>query len=324
MSARSSSRPSRNTSSRQVGANRRNARRSTGPRTVAGKRRSSRNATSHGIYCRDLVLPGESNEEFQAYRDSLLMRLNPQDVLELMIVDRIVAASWKLRRLQAAEPHIHHVEAAVMRQKEHRHQREIEEQLIEHERIMGGDPRKIEALLEEADALPPRQRFPVAMTLAISLVRGDSAFERVTRIEQRLERSIHRNVEELRKLRKLNDEVSSLRPSLRPCPFLSESAKEFDVEPEAGPEVEESAECATADVQNEPMADSASKEQSADARQDRAEYGPTPRSAEQIVGPRVENPCHKEGPPTASGGSSQAVAILDPAPRGPVPLETER
>src|SRR5205814_2305240 len=105
-------------SARRIAANRRNARRSTGPRTVAGKHRSSRNATSHGVFCRDLVLPGESHEEFRAYRDAFLLRLNPQDVLELLIVDRIVAASWKLRRLQAAEPFIHGAEAERMREVE--------------------------------------------------------------------------------------------------------------------------------------------------------------------------------------------------------------
>src|SRR5678815_781726 len=134
------------TSSRRVKANRRNARRSTGPRTAAGKRRASRNATSHGIYCKDLVLPGESTAEFRALRDSYLMRLNPQDVLELLIVDRIVAAAWKLRRLQAAEPFIHNAEAQVMRRGEQRQREQIEEDLIEHQREMGGDPREVEAL----------------------------------------------------------------------------------------------------------------------------------------------------------------------------------
>src|SRR5207237_1879608 len=125
---------------RRLRANQRNARRSTGPRTDSGKRRSSRNATSHGIYCRDLVLPGESQHEFQAYRDAYLLRLNPQDVLELLIVDRIVAAGWKLRRLQAAEPHIHGVEAEEMREAEDSLRQRAQDELIERERERGGQP----------------------------------------------------------------------------------------------------------------------------------------------------------------------------------------
>src|SRR3982751_5224601 len=112
MAARTStSTGSRTSSARRLRSNRRNARQSTGPRTAAGKRRPSQNAPSHGVFCRDLVLPGESRAEFDAFRDAFLLRLSPQDVLELLIVDRIVAASWKLRRLQAAEPYIHAAEA---------------------------------------------------------------------------------------------------------------------------------------------------------------------------------------------------------------------
>jgi hypothetical protein len=258
---------------------------------VAGKRRASRNATSHGIYCRDLVLPGESNAEFRALRDSYLMRLNPQDVLELLIVDRIVAAAWKLRRLQSAEPFIHNAEAQVMRRGEQRQREQIEDDLIEHQRSMGGDPRDVEAMLEAAEAQPAHQRFPAAATLAVSLVRGDGGFERLTRIEQRLERSIHRNLDELRKLRKLNDEVASLRPSLRPCPFLADPAEEPVAEAAARQEVENSSEGATTGVQNEAKADEASKENAAGAIQIRAEYSPTPPST---AAPRVGNPCHDE------------------------------
>src|SRR5438045_1824962 len=147
MPARSSSRSGASTSSRisspstrRLRANQRNARRSTGPRSDAGKRRSSRNATSHGIYCRDLVLPGESQAEFRAYRDAYLLRLNPQDVLELLIVDRIVAAGWKLRRLQAAEPYLHAVEAEQMREIEDEQREQVEDDLVERERMLGGSP----------------------------------------------------------------------------------------------------------------------------------------------------------------------------------------
>jgi len=37
-------------------------------------------------------------------------------------------------------------------------------------------------------------------------------------------------MEELRKLRKLNDEASSLAPSLRPCPFLAQQPEELVAE----------------------------------------------------------------------------------------------
>src|SRR3954463_6394427 len=148
MAARTStSTGSRTSSARRLRANRNNARRSSGPRTAAGKRRSSQNATSHGVFCRDLVLPGESRQEFDAFRNAFLLRLSPQDVLELLIVDRIVSASGKVRGVaagvcpgwgrgggvQGAEPYIHGVEAEQMREGEARLRQRAEKQLIERE-----------------------------------------------------------------------------------------------------------------------------------------------------------------------------------------------
>ena len=294
MPARSSSRSAASTSSRisspstrRLRANQRNARRSTGPRSSAGKQRSSRNATSHGIYCRDLVLPGESQREFQAYRDAYLLRLNPQDVLELLIVDRIVAAGWKLKRLQAAEPYLHGAEAEEMRESEDALRERAADDLIERERELGGDPLTAAEMLKSD--LPTHERYPAAATLAVSLLKGDGGFERLTRIEQRLERSIHRNLDELRKLRKVEDEGSSLAPSMRPCPFLAEAVEEQKAEDETGEAVVEETSPPTSSVQNEP---NAASQNAAGASRDRAEYAPTPRNTE---APLAGCQCHGAG-----------------------------
>src|SRR5689334_16224576 len=88
-------------SARKLRANRRNARKSTGPRTSAGKRTSSRNAVTHGLFCNELVLKGESHELFHGIRQGFIASLKPQNLVELLIVDRLTAATWKLRRLQS-------------------------------------------------------------------------------------------------------------------------------------------------------------------------------------------------------------------------------
>src|SRR3954454_22664699 len=111
-----------------------------------------------------------------------------------------------------------------MRESEDALRERAKDELIEREREVGGDPLAAWQMLNAG--LPNHERYPAAATLAISLVRGNGGFERLTRIEQRLERSIHRTLDELRKLRKLNDDVASLQPSLRPCPFLAEEAPE--------------------------------------------------------------------------------------------------
>src|SRR5438067_1892154 len=77
-----------------------------------------------------------------------------------------------------------------------------------------------------------------------------------------------------RKLRKVNDQVSSLSPSLRPCPFLAEDVEEPQAEDQTPQEVEKSAESEIWSLQNEP---NATQDNAAGAIRDRAEYVPTPR-----------------------------------------------
>jgi hypothetical protein len=50
-------------SSRRIGANKQNAKKSTGPRTEQGKAVSRLNALQHGILSGELVLPGENSRE---------------------------------------------------------------------------------------------------------------------------------------------------------------------------------------------------------------------------------------------------------------------
>ena len=110
-------------SDRRAIANRRNAQRSTGPRTAEGKLASSRNAITHGVFCRDLLVPGESLQEMQALRQAFIQSLKPADALELSLVDQIFMAGWKLKRVQSAENKLH---VTTLRQwREHHHDRDL-------------------------------------------------------------------------------------------------------------------------------------------------------------------------------------------------------
>lgn len=80
-----------------------NALKSTGPRTVAGKAIVALNAVKHGLLARETVLRGESKRAFRALADGLWCDLRPVGALENLLVDRVVAAAWRLRRLHAIE-----------------------------------------------------------------------------------------------------------------------------------------------------------------------------------------------------------------------------
>lgn len=80
-----------------------NGSKSRGPRTLAGKQRSVRNATSHGIYSSQLILPGESQSEYDALHADLLHRFQPGTSAQHQLVEEMTRAKWLTLRLQKFE-----------------------------------------------------------------------------------------------------------------------------------------------------------------------------------------------------------------------------
>ena len=77
---------------------------STGPRTPEGKAISSQNALKHGLNARDVVLKNdEEREEFAKLLADLAADLNPDGVLETLLFNRLLRASWDLRRVERLE-----------------------------------------------------------------------------------------------------------------------------------------------------------------------------------------------------------------------------
>ncbi len=91
----------------QRDANRRNAGKSTGPRTAAGKTIAKRNALKHGLLAREAVVcsgdGAENIADFDALLDQLIAEFKPNGPLEQLLVERITACFWRLRRAQRFE-----------------------------------------------------------------------------------------------------------------------------------------------------------------------------------------------------------------------------
>jgi len=83
----------------QIRANRRNAQKSTGPRTSEGKAAVSQNAIQHGLSARQDVITSESQDDYRLYRERMLAELAPASPMESMLAERIVALSWRLKRV---------------------------------------------------------------------------------------------------------------------------------------------------------------------------------------------------------------------------------
>src|SRR2546428_6170459 len=91
------------TSTKKSGPNRQNALLSTGPKTPEGKAAASLNALKHGLLAREALLPGEDENTLRELRERLQTELQPMGEVERLLVERIAAACWRLRRLGRVE-----------------------------------------------------------------------------------------------------------------------------------------------------------------------------------------------------------------------------
>lgn len=94
--------PLERTEAQKIAA-RANGAKSRGPKSENGKAISSRNNLRHGLHAGCLLLPSESKERFNELADSLLAEFKPKTAVENILVERIIAAQWRLKRICAFE-----------------------------------------------------------------------------------------------------------------------------------------------------------------------------------------------------------------------------
>jgi hypothetical protein len=162
------------TTEAQVAANRVNAQKSTGPRSAEGKAAVTQNAVKHGLRAQAVVLPGEDGQEYARYHGQMTEQLQPADVQEIELAERIVGLSWRLRR--AGRYHDAVFEALYDRQ------------------------------VEEIAAAAPEEGEPdtserVLGRMLLADFSGDRVLERVQLYERRIENSLSRAWADWRALR---------------------------------------------------------------------------------------------------------------------------
>jgi hypothetical protein len=90
-------------SQKQIAANRQNAQKSTGPTSSQGKAVVALNTLQHGLLSQSVCLPDEDEAALIALGKKLRHTLQPVGEFEVVLVDRIVTALWRLRRVVALE-----------------------------------------------------------------------------------------------------------------------------------------------------------------------------------------------------------------------------
>ena len=93
---------SKQSTEKQIAANRANAAQSTGPRTEDGKARSRLNALKHGLLATEAANFGVEGEParraFENLSDRLENHYRPRGPIEEILVQKIAIATWRLKR----------------------------------------------------------------------------------------------------------------------------------------------------------------------------------------------------------------------------------
>ena len=194
------------TSDRQADANRRNAQKSTGPKTPEGKAAVRLNALRHGLLSQELLLPGEDEAALMGFAERLMADLQPEGALEILLVEDIIVAYWRLRRFRRVETDMF----ARQLYEDMREQAESEAKSYE-----GGD---LNDLIESNTTIKDEQKHQEAISRAQEMqakldaettalgrafmrdANGANAFPKLSRYEVALVRSFYRALHELQRL----------------------------------------------------------------------------------------------------------------------------
>jgi hypothetical protein len=153
----------------QIEANRANAQKSTGPRTPEGKEKAAQNALKHGLFTRETVIRGEDEGEFAEYRENLLRQLIPGTPLEETLAERVVDLSWRLKRAARDQE-----KAFVVLYGKH--------------------------TAGAGEALEPAQRDAAIGWMIVADFNGEAVLDRLLQYERRIESSMYRALNELRRV----------------------------------------------------------------------------------------------------------------------------
>jgi hypothetical protein len=79
------------------------SKRTGGPKTEAGKMASAKNAIKTGAYSTLIILPGESEKDFQELEEQFISDFNPEDIVAATMVHNLTVLTWKKLRVQKIE-----------------------------------------------------------------------------------------------------------------------------------------------------------------------------------------------------------------------------
>ncbi len=192
------------TSEKQAEANRQNALQSTGPKSDEGKAIVARNALKHGLTARRILLPDEGEDELVRFGEQLRGHFEPVGEVEVLLVERIVAAAWRLRRVYRVEAGIFATQFhSVLAQRAEAEARGYERDtllagLLDTQTTITDQAKHADALARAKEAALKRDAEETALGAAfVRDATGPNAFSKLSRYEAAIERSMFRALREL-------------------------------------------------------------------------------------------------------------------------------
>jgi hypothetical protein len=203
-------RQSPSVSPRRVEANRRNAQRSTGPRTAEGKARVAKNPLKHGLTGRQVILPDEHPDEFDAFRDALIYDLAPEGQLQVFLAEKIVSDAWRLRRIPRFQAALYRranwqAEVDTLRNEVAHYEKTEDQRIAQHLR---GTPTVASEEREAHDRAKTKlERFnqehpePAIFQTLSGMERNSELLDKLDRYETTLFRSLSKALHEIERLK---------------------------------------------------------------------------------------------------------------------------
>ena len=104
-------------SKRRIESSRANGAKSRGPVTPEGKAKVSQNAVKHGYLAAMVTLSPDEEDIFREIHQAYILRFEPRDQVEHDLVEQIVWANWKMRKIWMNETSVIGLQVALDRDK---------------------------------------------------------------------------------------------------------------------------------------------------------------------------------------------------------------
>lgn len=187
-------------SEKQIKTNQSNASKSTGPKTAKGKAIAKLNSVKHGLLAKNMeILPTEDRKDFDKLRASLMDDLKPEGELENILMEQIVSATWRLRRIQQIETGLlgwQYFE--IQSERANKKARTYEYDPFKRKLILESSLLYNESKLREKEAKEIAESDVPTLGMAFSKSQEDLA--KLSRYQVAIERSLYKALEELEKL----------------------------------------------------------------------------------------------------------------------------